>query len=231
MFFRNFLSIKILFLFICVTVLLVTIFLPGWHGLKADTCTKPFYDIPCNHWALESITWAKNRGITYGFSDGSFRPDLEALRETMIVYVVRYTAGETLYCGGTLCENAPQYFADVDPSHPFYKYIQYAGYKKITLGCYQFDNGIRYFCPTRPLRRFEAVAFIVRAIYGENFSYSSTPYFSDVPSSHPFFKYIQKFKEMGLTRGIGSSGSIFCPDRYVSRAEAVTYLCKLAGAC
>lgn len=230
MFFRNFFSIKILFLFVCVTVLLVTIFSPGWYGLRADTCTRPFYDVPCNHWALEAITWAKNRRVAYGYNDGSFRPDYTASRADAIAFIVRYVAGETLYCNGVLCEKAPQYFVDAGPDNPFYKYIQYAGYTGISRGVV-LPNGTRYFLPYRPVKHDEIATFIVRAIYGENFSYSSTPYFSDVLSSSEFFKYIQKFKEMGLTRGIGSSGSIFCPDRYVSRAEAVTYLCKWAGAC
>ena len=36
-----------------------------------------------------------------------------------------------------------------------------------------------------------------------DFPYPQTPYFSDVPASHPKFKWIQKLFEMGITAGCG----------------------------
>jgi hypothetical protein len=33
-------------------------------------------------------------------------------------------------------------------------------------------------------------AFVIRGIMDEDFAYPQTPYFTDVPASHPQFKYI-----------------------------------------
>jgi hypothetical protein len=40
--------------------------------------------------------------------------------------------------------------------------------------------------------RAEMAAFFVRAISGEVFAFQASPYFFEVPVSHPFFKYVEK---------------------------------------
>ena len=47
-------------------------------------------------------------------------------------------------------------------------------------------------------------AFIIRAKYGEDFSYTQTPYFTDVPESNGYFKYVQKMKDEGITGNVGT---------------------------
>jgi hypothetical protein len=58
--------------------------------------------------------------------------------------------------------------------------------------------------------------FIIRAIYGsDSFSYSPTPYFTDVPRYDQqgneifYFKHVQKMKELGITSGC--TATEFCP--------------------
>ena len=53
-------------------------------------------------------------------------------------------------------------------------------------------------------------AFIIRAKYGENFTYTTTPYFSDVPSDSWAFKYVQKLKDERITTLSGTylAGSV-----------------------
>ena len=63
-------------------------------------------------------------------------------------------------------------------------------------------------------------AFIIRAKYGENFTYTQTPYFSDVLSTHTFFKYVQKLKDEGITAVTGSYGV----DNIVTRAQMAAFL-------
>jgi hypothetical protein len=66
--------------------------------------------------------------------------------------------------------------------------------------------------------------FIVRAIYGDNFSYTTIPYFTDVPSSNPSFPYIQKFKDLGLTNGC--SATTYCPSDLTTRQQAATFIIR-----
>ena len=65
-------------------------------------------------------------------------------------------------------------------------------------------------------------AFIIRAKFGETFSYTTTPYFSDVPSTNPFFKYVQKLKDDGITTVTGTYGV----DNIVTRAQMAAFLAR-----
>ncbi|MBS2020483.1 MAG: S-layer homology domain-containing protein [Deltaproteobacteria bacterium] len=71
------------------------------------------------------------------------------------------------------------------------------------------------FSPDAPLTRGQMAVFIVRAknlalpnpaggLRGgspDNFDAPDTPYFSDVPRDHIFFKHVQKLRELGITTG------------------------------
>jgi hypothetical protein len=78
-------------------------------------------------------------------------------------------------------------------------------------------------------------AFIIRAIYSqygvdskgypysnENFDYSPTPYFTDVSSTHVFFKYVQKMKDDGITAVTG----IYDVDAPVTRDQMAAFLAR-----
>ena len=65
-------------------------------------------------------------------------------------------------------------------------------------------------------------AFIIRAKYGENFSYSQTPYFTDVPATHNFFKYVQKLRDNGITTVTGTYGV----DNIVTRDQMAAFLAR-----
>jgi hypothetical protein len=65
-------------------------------------------------------------------------------------------------------------------------------------------------------------AFIVRGLYGETFSYNTTPYFTDVPASHGSFKYIQKVTEEGIASGY--SDGTYRPSQNVNRAQMAVFI-------
>jgi len=54
------------------------------------------------------------------------------------------------------------------------------------------------------------------------FSYTLTPYFSDVPSAHVFFKYVQKLKDDGITSVTGT----YNVDSVVTRAQMAAFLAR-----
>jgi hypothetical protein len=53
---------------------------------------------------------------------------------------------------------------------------------------------------------------------GDTFTYSTVPYFTDVPASSSFFPYIQKLADLGLTHGC--SPTAYCPSGTVPRMDA-----------
>jgi hypothetical protein len=65
-------------------------------------------------------------------------------------------------------------------------------------------------------------AFIIRAKYKENFTFTSTPYFGDVPSNHTFFKYVQRLKDDGTTAVTGT----YSIDSYVTREQMAAFLAR-----
>lgn len=91
--------------------------------------------------------------------------------------------------------------------------------KGITSGC--TTSG---YCPSQNLTRGEMAVFIIRSIYGSNnFTYNPTPWFTDTVDT-PFFKYIQKMKELGITSGCG--GQTYCPNDNVTRAEMAVFIIR-----
>jgi hypothetical protein len=117
-------------------------------------------------------------------------------------------------------------FTDVSWSHWAYHYINAIFSNNITVGCVQ-DNintpeNERQYCPGTNVTRGEMAAFIIRAKYGENFTYTQTPYFSDVPTTHVFFKYVQKLKDEGITAVTGT----YNVDSEVTRDQMAAFLAR-----
>lgn len=110
-------------------------------------------------------------------------------------------------------------FTDVPAAHPFFDSIGLLRTREISPGC----GGTRY-CPEEDMLRSEMAGFLVRVLFGENFLYSSTPYFTDVPATHPSFRYIQKLRETGITAGC--TPTTFCPADTVTRGQLAAFLIR-----
>jgi S-layer family protein len=55
----------------------------------------------------------------------------------------------------------------------------------------------------------------------------ATADFGDVPTSHPFFQYIEALYKSGVTGGCG--GGNYCPDSNVTRGQMAVFLAKALG--
>jgi hypothetical protein len=51
--------------------------------------------------------------------------------------------------------------------------------------------------------------------------------FNDVPTTHPFFQYVEALAESGVTGGCGSGN--YCPDAPVTRGQMAVFLAKALG--
>ncbi len=98
-------------------------------------------------------------------------------------------------------------FADVPPAAYYFDFADIMYQAGITGGC--SAQPLDY-CPNSTTTRGEMAVFIIAAIEGGNsFSYTTTPYFTDVPPSSPFFRFIQKLKDLGITGGC--TATTYCP--------------------
>lgn len=152
-------------------------------------------------------------GITVGCRQQGgnvyFCPTNFVTRGEMAAFVIRALFGETFNFDQT------PYFSDVPGTNVFFKYVQKLKEKGITI----LEN--TYFV-NDDVTRGEMAAFIIRALFGENFGYTQNPYFSDVPQGNVFFKYVQKMKDMGITVLEGT----YYVGNYVTRQEMAAFLAR-----
>lgn len=117
-----------------------------------------------------------------------------------------------------------QVFDDVPLTSPSVDYINLMRSLGITDGC---ATAPLRFCPTDPVTRAQMAVFLVRSVLNtDSFTFPSTPYFTDVPASHPQFKYIQKIRELGYTIGCNADGTAYCPASNVTRGQMALFLMR-----
>jgi hypothetical protein len=117
--------------------------------------------------------------------------------------------------------SAVQPFSDVGASDFYSTHVSAMRLWGITGGC--DVNPLRY-CPSDTLRRGQMAVFLVRALYGDSFSFPAEPYFTDVPATHTFFKYIQKLRQSGITTGC--TATTYCPDDTVTRGQMAVFVVR-----
>ncbi len=111
-------------------------------------------------------------------------------------------------------------FADVPNSDPFADYVRILKDNAITSGC----DAANY-CPNQNTTRGQMAVFIVRSLIGsDDFQFPATPYFTDVPATHPFFKWIQKLRQINVTQGCNLTQ--YCPDDSVTRGQMAAFLIR-----
>ena len=152
-------------------------------------------------------------GITVGCGQQSgnvnFCPTDFVTRGEMAAFIIRSLLGETFNF------NPTPYFSDVPATNAFFKYVQKLKEKGITVlsDTYLVNDQVT---------RGEMAAFIIRALFGEDFSYTQNPYFSDVPQNNVFFKYVQEMKDMGITTLEGT----YLVGNNVTRGEMAAFLAR-----
>jgi hypothetical protein len=110
-------------------------------------------------------------------------------------------------------------FSDVPYEYWAWSYIRAIACAEITTGC-----GNNNYCPSDSVSRAQIAAFIIRTLYGEEFNFTTSPYFSDVSSNHWAFKYIQKLYEEGITTGC--NGNNYCPTAIMTRAQMAVLIIR-----
>lgn len=118
-----------------------------------------------------------------------------------------------------------QYFEDVPPSTKYFGVANRLWERTITKGCLAEPH---FFCGEAGVSRADMAVLVVRSLYSvvvpgnaEGFTPPSTPYFVDVPASHPKFRYIQQLKFLGITSGC--TATLYCPDYLVTNSQVAVF--------
>jgi hypothetical protein len=118
-------------------------------------------------------------------------------------------------------------FNDVPPSASYFDATNLMFEAGLTTGCVQGSTPqTRSFCPNDTVTREQAAAFIVRAVTGTTTPaiYNPTPYFTDVPTTDPFFPHIQKLVDLGITSGCAPGQ--FCPSDTIPRWQIAIFIIR-----
>jgi hypothetical protein len=126
-------------------------------------------------------------------------------------------AGQTV----TVTQRATaEIFADVPPPAYYFDFADLMHQAAITAGCSAQPPD---YCPNSTTTRGEMGVFLIAAIErGNSFAYTTTPYFTDVPPSNPYFKFIQKLRDLGITGGC--TATTYCPDDAVTRGDMAVFI-------
>lgn len=172
-----------------------------------------FKDLPKGSVGYDEAQALYDANVTKGCQASPllFCTSCEISRAAFFVFVVR--AAQLPLVNPSL-----QSFADVPPSHPFYKEIETAAAAGLTNGCSADE-----FCPDAPISRGNAALVVAKAA-GLTLVTPPTPTFSDVPSSHPSYSSIEALAAACVSNGCGAG--VFCPADEISRIQAAVFVAR-----
>jgi PKD repeat protein len=200
----------------------------------SDTETKERYirvtftDITRDYWAALEILACVDAGIVKGYGDGTYRPTGIVTRDQMAVYIARALVIPT---GDAAIPDPepPPTFSDVLADHWAYKHIEYCVANHIVVG-YAVDNTYR---PGEKVNRGQMAAYVARAIYSPRgippddlpgYAPPAVPRFPDVPTDHPFYKYVEYVAGVGVVQGYGDG--TYRPADLVNRGQMAVYVAR-----
>ncbi len=177
-----------------------------------------FSDVPLGTPFLDYISLMSTYGITAGCATSpslQYCPDNPVTREQMAVFVV---AALDLALSQSDTYSPTPLFQDVSSGSSYYPFVQRLWDLGITVGC---SLNPPDFCATSPITQGEMAVFIIVAWMQANnlttFTYTTTPYFTDVPATDTYFRFVQKMRDMGFWDGCSSTE--YCETSDVTRAQ------------
>ena len=182
---------------------------------------QPFNDVLSTAPFFDYISLMSGDHITAGCSTTPplYCPDTPVTRAQMAVFVVKAL---DLATGTTLTYTPTPYFLDLpasgSPDSIYFPYVQRIKDLGITAGC---STNPPDYCPDISIPQGQMAVFMIKSWMQANnlttFTYTLTPYFTDVPSTDPFFKFIQKMRDMGFWTGCSTTQ--YCETAAVTRAD------------
>ena len=174
-----------------------------------------FADVgPSSQFATE-ISWLASKGISTGYSDGTFRPVQAVNRDAMAAFLYRL-AGSPDYAAP-----AQSPFTDVTPSTQFYKEITWLASRGITTG--YPDRSYR---PLQAVNRDAMAAFLYRFQANPAFTAPTNSPFRDVGAGTQFFAEMSWLAAKGISTG-WAEDSTYRPLQAVNRDAMAAFMYRL----
>jgi hypothetical protein len=172
--------------------------------ITATPCSITFADVQVTDYFYEPVQYLYCRGVISGYDDNTFRPYNNTTRGQLTKIVV-------LAEGWGLYTPASPTFTDVPADHPFFAYVETAAIHVIISG--YDDNTFR---PGNNVTRGQLSKIVVLAQSWE-ITPGGEPHFTDVPTDHPFFAYIETAYQHGIISGYDDS--TFRPGNSATRGQ------------
>lgn len=183
--------------------------------------TQIFTDVFPSTAYFDYISLMFQNGVTAGCQASPllYCPSTPVTRAQMATFVVSALQHINHAAGGLpVGYTLTPYFQDVPASNPLFPFVQALADSGITNGC---QASPPLFCPNTTITQGQMAKFMIigwmRANNLSSFTYSQTPYFTDVPPSDMFFSYIQKMMDLQIWTGCGAS--LYCESNTVSRSD------------
>jgi hypothetical protein len=177
---------------------------PGGPTATPTPCTVSFSDVQPSDYFYAAVQYLACHGAISGYADGTFRPVNTTTRAQLSKIVV-------LAEGWPINTSGGPHFTDVPTSHAFYSYIETAYNHQIISG-YSDDT----FRPGNNVTRAQLSKIVVTA-EGWSINTSGGPHFSDVPTSHGFYSYIETAYNHGIISGYADG--TFRPGNSATRGQ------------
>ena len=179
---------------------------------------NPFSDVSFGSYYYDAVMWAVDKGITNGYSDGTFKPKNNCTREAVVTFLWRLA-------GKPNPKSMTSPFKDVkDSSKYYYKAVLWAAEKGIAGG---YNDGT--FRPSATCLREHVVTFLWRYAGKPNPGVSRNP-FNDVKSSDYYYTAALWANAKGIAKGYSSGAYAggFGPKLDCLREHVVTFLYRYA---
>ena len=122
-------------------------------------------------------------------------------------------------------EVLPPSFGDVPTTNFAFQFIEDLFASGVTSGC--TTTTPPNYCPDASVTRGQMAVFIIRGAEGVDPTPPGTATFSDVPTTHPFFAFIERMAALGITSGCGPT--TYCPDAPVTREQMAAFMIRGLG--
>ncbi|MBI3161353.1 MAG: S-layer homology domain-containing protein [Chloroflexi bacterium] len=188
-------------------------------NFRSATTPSLFADVPSTYWAADFIERLYNAGITGGCATGPLRycPEASVTRAQMAIFILRGIHGSAYIPPAA----TGVVFSDVPAGYWAAAWIERLSAEGITGGC----SGTSY-CPEANITRAQMAIFLLRGKYGSAYvpPAATGTVFTDVPASYWAAAWIERLFAEGITSGC--SGTSYCPDANVTRAQMAVFLVK-----
>jgi hypothetical protein len=177
----------------------------------STVCAVPtFSDVHPTDYFYTAVNWLYCQGAITGYSDGTFRPYANTTRGqlTKIIVIARHWPIDLT--------GAP-HFTDVDSSNVFYPFIETAYNRHIVSG---YADGT--FRPFANVTRGQLSKIIVQAM-GWDIDTTGGPHFSDVPTTNPFYDFIETAYHHGVIAGYSDGTFRWANDATRGQISVIVY--------